>query len=154
MNAVIRPLIIALLAMPLAIRADEGTGSGTSSDPVLQQARTAVARQDFGAAAAILRAALAKAPANPEYHNLYAYALRKGANPNMDVVFEHYLEALRLDPRHRGAHEYLGEAYLLVGDVQRAREQLTQLDRLCFFGCEEYSDLKKAIAEYEARTKR
>lgn len=28
------------------------------------------------------------------------------------------------------------------------------LDRLCFFPCDEYSDLKKAIAEYELRTRR
>jgi len=31
------------------------------------------------------------------------------------------------------------------------REQLARLDSLCFFGCEEFSDLKKAIAEYEAK---
>jgi len=154
MNTIIRPLIIALLAMPVAIRADEGAGSGTSSDPVLQQAREATSRKDFALAAAILRDALGKAPTNPEYHNLYAYAVRKGPNPDMDLVFQHYNEALRLDPRHRGAHEYLGEAYLMVGNVQKAREQLTQLDRLCFLGCEEYHDLKKAIAEYEAKAKR
>src|SRR3990170_4621986 len=69
----------------------------------------------------------------------------------LDPVFKHYTEALRLAPKHRGAHEYIGEAYLMVGNVPKAREHLTQLDRLCFFGCEEYSSLKKAIRESEAK---
>jgi len=38
-----------------------------------------------------------------------------------------------------------------VGNVHKAREHLTQLDRICFFGCAEYSSLKKAIREYEAK---
>ena len=99
----------------------------------------------------MLRPALAKTPGNADYHNLYAYSLRKGPSPDMDTVFKHYNEALRLEPRHRGAHEYIGEAYLMVGNVHKAREHLTQLDRLCFFGCEEYSALKKAVQEHEAK---
>jgi tetratricopeptide (TPR) repeat protein len=153
MKAVIRPLIIALLAMPVSARADD-IGGAASSDPVLQQARTAAARQDFGAAAAILDEALAKTPANPEYHNLYAYAVRKGPNPDMDLVFRHYREALRLDPGHRGAHEYIGEAYLMAGKVQEAREHLARLDRLCPFGCEEYRHLRQALRDYEAKGRR
>jgi hypothetical protein len=78
--------------------------------------------------------------------------VRKGANPDMNVVFKHYNEALRIDSKHRGAHEYIGEAYLMVGNVEKAREHLGQLDKLCFFGCSEYSDLKKAISTYEAKT--
>ena len=95
-----------------------------------------------------------KGAAGADHHNLYAYALRKGPSPDMDLVFKHYNEALRLDPRHRGAHEYIGEAYLTVGNVHKAREHLTALDRLCIFGCAEYTDLKKAIAAYEAKHRR
>jgi tetratricopeptide (TPR) repeat protein len=149
-KAVIRPLIITLLAWPMALQAADDPVAA-AADPVLQQAREASSRQDFAAAAALLRDALARTPANPDYHNLYAYAVRKGPKPNMDLVFKHYDEALRLAPKHRGAHEYIGEAYLMVGNVHKAREHLTQLDRICFFGCEEYSSLKKAIREYEAK---
>ncbi len=144
-----RALMIALLLAPLALQAADDPAAAT--DPVLQQARAAVARQDYPAAAALLRGAIAKAPANPDYHSLYAYSVRKGPNPDMDLVFKHYREALRLAPEHRGAHEYIGEAYLRVGNVAKAREHLAQLDRLCFFGCEEYSSLKRAIQEYEAK---
>jgi len=99
-----------------------------------------------------MREALSRDAGNAEFHNLYAYALRKGQNPDMDLVFKHYNEALRIDSKHRGAHEYIGEAYLMVGNVAKAKEHLGALDKLCFFSCTEFSDLKKAIAEYEGRS--
>jgi DNA-binding SARP family transcriptional activator len=80
--------------------------------------------------------------------------VRKGPDPDLDLAFKHYNEALRIEPKHRGAHEYIGEAYLMVGNVQKARAHLTQLDRLCFFGCEEYTSLKQAVRDYEAKLKR
>jgi len=152
-----RPLMIALFAFPLAAAAAGGGGGGDSlepADPVIAAVQAAVARKDFTKAAAVALDGLAKSPQNADYHNLYAYAVRKGPDPNLDVAFKHYHEALRLDPKHRGAHEYIGEAYLLVGNVGKAKEHLARLDDLCFFGCEEYSMLKKAVADYEAKGKR
>ena len=67
------------------------------------------------------------------------------------AALPHYQKALAIDPKHRGAHEYIGEAYLMVGNVTKAKEHLGQLDKLCFFGCNEYSDLKKSISAYEAK---
>ena len=158
MKVIYRPLIIALLSVPLAALAAGDSGSGNdpsaSTDPVLQQFGEATSRKDWTAAASIVRDALAKTPDNADYHNLYAYSVRKGANPDMDLVFKHYNEALRLDSRHRGAHEYIGEAYLMVGNLGKAKEHLAQLDRLCLLPCGEYSDLKKAVAEYEAKQPR
>jgi tetratricopeptide (TPR) repeat protein len=138
--------------MPLAVIAADDPAAPT--DPVLISVKDATARQEYAKASEILRGALAKAPDNANYHNLYAYSLRKGTNPDMDLVFKHYNEALRLDPKHRGAHEYIGEAYLMVGNPGKAKEHLARLDKLCFFGCGEYSDLKKAIRDYEAKQKR
>jgi cytochrome c-type biogenesis protein CcmH/NrfG len=121
-------------------------------DAILERFDLAKARQDWPAAAAALKEGVASQPGNAEYHNLYAYATRKGANPDMSLVFKHYNEALRIDPKHRGAHEYLGEAYLMVGNVAKAKEHLAVLDRLCTFGCSEFTDLKKAIASFESKT--
>ena len=123
-------------------------------DPVLEQAAAATARKDWAGAQSVLAPALAANPNNANYHNLYAYSIRKGANPDMSLVFKHYNEALRIDPKHRGAHEYVGEAYLMIGNVAKAKEHLAQLDKLCFFSCAEFTDLKKAIAEYEKTGKR
>ena len=118
-------------------------------DPALEQARDAISKQDWGKAQGILREAVARNPQDANYHNLYAYSMRKGPSPSMDLVFRHYNEALRIDPKHRAAHEYLGEAYLMSGNVPKAKEHLAQLDKLCTFGCEEYTKLKKEVAAYE-----
>ena len=126
----------------------------SSADPVIASAKAAIAKKDWVAAQAGLKHALAANPKNADYHNLYAYSMRKGGNADMALVFQHYDEALRLDPKHRGAHEYSGEARLEVNDLPKAKAHLAALDKLCFFGCEEYTDLKKAVAEYETSHKR
>jgi len=147
-----RSLIIALIALPgIGLAAETPSTSSAPRDPVLEQVAAARAKNDWAEAQATLRQALARNPDNADYHNLYAYSIRKGPNPDMSLVFKHYNEALRIDPDHRGAHEYLGEAYLMVGNLAKAKEHLSVLDKLCFFPCDEYSDLKKAIADYERK---
>ena len=128
-----------------------GEKSDPAMDPVVRAAKDRIAQEDWLGTQELLRKALQASPANPDYHNLLAFSTRKGPNPDMALVFAEYAEALRLDPKHRGAREYLGEAYLQVGDLARAREQLAALDKLCFFACEEYTDLKKLVLQYEAR---
>ena len=148
--------VLAILALAVsnhAAYAADTSGPATRADPMMERYSAAAERQDWKGAAAAMQAAVAKEPANADYHSLYAYSLRKGGTPEMDLVFKHYNEALRLDPRHRGAHEYLGEAYLMVGNVAKAKEELSALDKLCFFGCSEYNELKKSISEHEAKAK-
>jgi Tfp pilus assembly protein PilF len=135
----------------VVLAADTGPGATAEpKDPVLEQVSAATKREDWTGAASVLKDALSADPGNANYHNMYAYAVRKGANPDMNLVFKHYNEALRIDPKHRGAHEYIGEAYLMVGNVAKAKEHLSVLDKLCFFPCAEYTDLKRAIAGYES----
>ncbi|MGQ0546767.1 MAG: tetratricopeptide repeat protein [Betaproteobacteria bacterium] len=146
----ILPLFILSLS---AYAADEPpSGPEKKKDAVIERYEAAAAKQDWRVASEGLREALANEPGNARYHNLYAYALRKGPNPDLSLVFKHYNEALKLDPQHRGAHEYIGEAYLMVGNLDKAKEHLAQLDKLCFFPCAEYTMLKKAIADYGAKT--
>jgi cytochrome c-type biogenesis protein CcmH/NrfG len=150
-------LALAVLSGAAFAAGDSGGGSmpawGPATDAAKDRFGQATARNDFTAAAGIMRDALASDPRNADYHNLYAYALRKGPSPSMDLVFKHYNEALRLDPRHRGAHEYLGEAYLMVGNVAKAKEQLDVLERLCGKGCEEYKMLQAELTAHEAKRK-
>jgi Flp pilus assembly protein TadD len=153
-RAAIHAVIIAAFAAGAASAADSPGGpAGAARDPALEQAREAIAAGNWAQARQVMRQALAADPRNPDYHNLFAYAVRKGPNPDLNVVFKHYHEALRLDARHRGAHEYVGEAYLMVGNLAKAKEHLAALDRLCFLPCEEYNLLKKAVAEFEAKQK-
>ena len=146
-----------ILALSLAAGSASGADSGPAAsqapkDPSLERYSAASTRQDWPAAAAAMKDGLSRDPQNADLHNLYAYSLRKGAKPEMDLVFKHYNEALRIDSKHRGAHEYIGEAYLMVGNAAKAKEHLAQLDKLCFFSCSEFADLKKAIAEFESKT--
>ena len=64
----------------------------------------------------------------------------------MGPAIEHYQQALMLNPRHRSAHEHLGEVHLALGDPVTAEQHLAHLEGICLIGCEEYDDLKRAIA--------
>jgi Tfp pilus assembly protein PilF len=130
---------------------DPPSGPEKKKDAVIERYSLASEKQDWKGAAAVLEEGLQKSPDNADYHNLLAYSIRKGPDPDMSKVFQHYNEALRIDPKHKRAHEYLGEAYLMVGNLPKAKEHLAQLDKICYFGCSEYSDLKKAIGAYESK---
>lgn len=132
---------------------DEPGFRSWGKDPVVEQVQAYVRDRQWQRAAGYLKEQLAKDPQNADYNNLYAFVVRKGPNPDMALVFKHYNEALRIDPKHRNAHEYIGEAYLMVNNLAKAKEHLATLDRLCTFGCEEFTELKKAVAEYEAKKK-
>ena len=90
--------------------------------------------------------ALRDAPNDADLLNLVAYSHRKLGH--FEIALENYLKALKIDPEHRGANEYLGELYLQLGQPDKAEERLAVLDKECFFGCEEYDELKQAIEEY------
>jgi tetratricopeptide (TPR) repeat protein len=63
-----------------------------------------------------------------------------------DTAISFYSAALKLDPSHRGANEYLGEYYVEIGDLSKAKQQLAKLDRICKFGCEEAEELRRWIS--------
>lgn len=147
----ISTILALLIAANVAYAADSSPAPRAANDPYLERFDAAKANQDWAGAVEAMKQAVAAKPDNADYHNLYAYSLRKSGTKDMDLVFRHYNEALRIDPRHRGAHEYLGEAYLQVGNVAKAKDELAALDKICFFSCAEYSELKSAISQYEAR---
>ena len=53
--------------------------------------------------------------------------------------------------RSRGAHEYIGEAYLMVNDLPNAEKHLAALRQICLLPCEELDDLDKAVTAYKKR---
>ena len=82
-------------------------------------------------------------PDNPDVYNLLGFSHRK--LDKVEDAFFYYQKALKLDPRHQGANEYIGELYLRTNNLKKAEEHLEVLDDICLFGCEEYDDLKDAI---------
>ena len=71
----------------------------------------------------------------------------------MDLALKYYKRSVELNPRHRGAHEYIGEAYLMLNDLPSAEKHLAALRKICLLPCEELDDLEKAVAAYRARKK-
>tara|TARA_B100001123_G_C14987719_1_gene898274 strand:+ start:337 stop:834 length:498 start_codon:yes stop_codon:yes gene_type:complete len=86
-------------------------------------------------------------PKNADAFNMLGYSNRKLGN-NQEA-FKYYNKSLKLDPRHKGSHEYIGRLYLNLNQPEKAKMHLDRLDSICFFGCDEYSTLKKAIEDYE-----
>jgi tetratricopeptide (TPR) repeat protein len=118
-------------------------------DPEYAAGKAALAVKDWNAAVRSLSSAALRDTRNADIENYLGYAYRQSGD--LTSAFVHYQRALQLDPRHRGAHEYIGEAYLIVNDLPKAEEHLAALERICLIPCEEYEDLKKAVAEYRGR---
>jgi len=136
-------------APAVAAVTESASTAPAEEDPNYAAGKQAIAASDWKAAKAALGKAVAKDPGDANAQNLLAYSYRKLGN--LDMAFKHYNEALRVDPKHRGAHEYIGEAYLMAGNLPKAEEHLAALDRLCTFSCEEYRTLKKSVAEYKQK---
>ena len=96
-----------------------------------------------------LKTALAESPDDADLFNLLAYSQRKLMR--FDVALVNYQKALKIEPEHRGANEYLGELYLQFGQLDDALQRLQVLDDDCFFGCEEFNELEEAIEDYRKK---
>jgi len=147
-------LLTLLLALgPAPSLADGGGGgeiaSGQPRDPHYEQARRLIDQSRFEQALPLLQQVVAKNPRDANAYNLLGFSSRKLGR--LDEALEFYTRALKIDPGHRGAHEYLGELYLQMGRLDKAKSELAFLDGDCWLPCEEYSDLKAAVAAYEAR---
>lgn len=152
----LRRRTLAAAALVLLLRVADAAPSDDADDQALlddaDYAAGLVALKAGDAAAALLRfqAALKRFPDAANLHNELGFAHRRLGR--FDKAFEHYKRALKIDPRHRSAHEYIGEAYLLVGDVAGAERHLAALRSICVLPCDELEDLRKAIAAHRAQT--
>ena len=121
-------------------------------DPDFATGKRAIVAGDWNGAIKALTSAGLRDDRNADMQNYLGYAYRRLRQ--LDPAMLHYEQALTLNPRHRSAHEHLGEAYLVQGDLIKAEEHLAALERICLIPCEEYDDLKRAIAEYNKIARR
>lgn len=157
MNKAGRSALLSVLGVVLlsaAALADGGGGGGggdeargKAQDPAMVAAVQAIDAKQYARAIPMLEDVVTRQPRNADAHNWLAYAIRQSGDPAKSISI--YQKALALDPKHLGAHEYIGEAYLALDDLPKAKEHLARLSRLCLFGCEQYTDLKKAVEAYE-----
>lgn len=117
----------------------------TSKDaPDLTVVRAKIKAKDFNGALADLKPML-QTHQHADVYNLMGFSLRKTGDQKQAFTF--YRKALDFDPQHKGALEYLGELYVETGQIDKARENLAALKKLCPAGCEELADLEKTIAD-------
>jgi tetratricopeptide (TPR) repeat protein len=142
-----------VVGIPAPTLADGGGGTTSpqqplvTEDPDLTAAVKAIKAEKFAAAIPLLENVIKRQDKNADAYNWLAYAVRRNGDPARSIPI--YEKALALDPKHRGAHEYIGEAYLALDNLAKAKEHLATLNRLCLLPCGEYSDLKKAVESYE-----
>lgn len=144
----------ALVSLPApAIAAGSGSDAPRGGQPAKSEdaeytaAVKAIKAEDYPTAIRLLQGVVARDSQNADAYNWLAYATRKNGDAAASIQI--YEKALAINPKHRGAHEYIGEAYLVLGDLPKAKQHLKTLDGLCLFSCEEYRDLKKAVEAYE-----
>ena len=143
-----RPYVL-LLSVVLAGAAFGASGAfavdivTTRDAPDLTSVRAKIKAKDFKGALAELTPMLETHP-HADVYNLMGFSLRKLKDYKQAYTF--YRKALDFDPEHKGALEYLGELYVETGQVDKAKEHVTLLKKLCPSGCEELADLEQAIA--------
>ena len=148
-------LALAMLGagLPVVASADGGASDVMSRLPARPEspdytaAVKAIKAGQYPTAIPLLEGVVARDGKNADAYNWLAYATRRNGDPAAAIPIYH--KALGIDSKHRGAHEYIGEAYLALDNLAKAKEHLKRLDSLCFLPCSEYSDLKKAVEAYE-----
>ena len=126
---------------------DDETSGTERTRSAYERAVKLVEEADYADALPVLEELNREESGNPDVLNMLGFAHRKLGRT--EAAFDHYREALAVEPRHLGANEYLGELYLEMGKLEKAQERLDELALACPSGCEERSELSEAIDAYK-----
>jgi predicted Zn-dependent protease len=86
-------------------------------------------------------------PADPRIETMIGFSLRKLGR--VDEAMASYQRVLAAYPERTTTRQYLGEAYLQMGEPAKAKEQLAEIAKRCGMACEDYQLLAEAIAKFE-----
>ena len=139
--------MILALALLTFSSASYAAGGNYSSDFDFEPVMELLAEEKYQLAIDMLHDELDNDPDNPDIMSLLGFSYRKTQNYEDALTF--YEWALKAEPEHRGANEYLGELYLETNQFDKAVEQLQILDNLCRTNCKEYSRLKQMIDSFQ-----
>ena len=150
MSARIATVIVAsFLAFGASGAFAAGTSTTTELTPVevrtqLASAEELIRKESYSDAIEVLNGIVETNPREADAYNLLGYSFRKSKDFNR--AERNYMRALRLNPDHKGALEYVCELYLETNRREKAEESLARLEELCPQGCEELEDLREAMA--------
>jgi tetratricopeptide (TPR) repeat protein len=162
--------IIAGLSILLTAMSAQAANSGSEPPPpppgqrdYYAEGLTAIDQQDWKTAIELLSKVVEQRPWHDDGHNLLGFAYRKQGH--YDQALQHYHQALELNPYHRGALEYLGEALLEMGKPEQAGTMLERLAEACrrsnsdaataavtTGNCPEWEQLNRAIEQQRTQT--
>ena len=156
MSELARFLRTSLLCVAIAAFSTIAAADPDDTDPDLAKrdadyaaAKSAADSKNWTEAVRLYERAEKRYPDQADLQNNLGYAYRN--LKQYDLAFKHYKRAIEIDPRHRGAHEYIGEAYLMTGDLAGAEMHLAALREICLLPCEELTDLERAVAAYRSK---
>lgn len=154
-----------MFSMPFGAFA-AGTGAGSSGTPTpeptksttetpvtttkknlnnqLEEINAMLKAKDFSKALSELVALDKEFTNNADINNLLGFASRNLGQFSQSARY--YSKALQINPNHIGALEYQGELFVKTNKIKAAKKNLAKLKQLCGTNCDEYRDLKKAIA--------
>ncbi len=143
-----------MFPLTVLIAAGAGGGDSNGSEPStsmsanFKMGKQAIESLEYQKAIDLLKKADLETPDSADVNNLLGYSHRKLGEFEKSLTY--YQRALSIEPEHRGANEYIGELYLQTGNLGQAEKHLKILDKACFWGCEEFDELKEEIAKYKA----
>jgi Flp pilus assembly protein TadD len=124
-RTILTAIVMLLLGtgLPATILADGGGGGderanlprGKPEDPDYAAGVRAIKANRFAEAIPMLQRVVERDSQNADAYNWLAYATRR--NGDAAAALPLYEKALAINPKHRGAHEYMGEAYLVLGNL-------------------------------------
>lgn len=112
------------------------------SPVTLSSAQQKIDMRDYAGAIPILTVIVKADPNNADALNLMGFSLRKTGQT--DMAMQYYMRALSIMPKHLGTNEYLGELYVELGQVDKARERLAVLHAACG-NCAQAQELSEFI---------
>ncbi len=159
-------VMVSLAAAPPAFAYGGGMGGGAAGVSALQsqlhlgnrdvetlkQAQEAIDFKEWDKAILLLTDLTQRFDRSADLENLLGFSYRM--HGEYQPAFTHYEKALALDPRHKGALEYQGEAFLETDQLPKAETNLSTLKTACGGqACQEYALLKGAIDRYKAKAR-
>ena len=137
-------MAIALLSSNAwAVDGDIDPLTSTQVRAELAKAQSSIAGEQYRAAIRTLNDIVRSNPRNADAYNLLGFSYRK--SKDFKRAERNYNRALRLNPEHKGALEYMGELFLETDRRNKAQGLLARLEKLCPTGCEELDDLRAAF---------
>ena len=105
-----------------------------------KKGKTEKAQKRYTKAQKLLLKSNKKKPLQADTLNYLGFTTRKLGDYEKGEEF--YLQGLKIEPKHKGINEYLGELYVVTKRIDKAKERLEVLKNC---DCKEYNELKEVI---------